>query len=364
MDAALHSEVVTSPQIHARRAATLIAGCTLAGVGFVFGLAANRAPSIPAVSIAAAPLMPASERVVQLQTEPPAPARTMELALVFEAGGGSYVKLADLSTGPDDAHRQVVPPHDPFALIDRDGGAAVIGHIPDSDVPAIYRSWKGRTVVVDGTCTATVTEFAVVSRLIGDTGYADVPDGKGWDVDSVMRNGGAMLAAKLDRCTGSYARDAALSPVAVPVAIENRALVAKAKAALLASQPAKAIQREWIELGNTGKWHTDAELIARVLRHPTTGATFVSIQSKVDNECGGVSDNAWGLYRVEAGNTITPVTVRRLGEVSTIEQLIDVDSDGSFEILGQSWLGLDTLYTTAAGELIEQLRVPFYGCPC
>ncbi|MGE0869530.1 MAG: hypothetical protein AB7P03_13265 [Kofleriaceae bacterium] len=357
MDATLHPEVVTSSQIHARRAGMLVAGCALVGAGLAFGLAADHRAAVPAVSIAAAPLIPVAERVVQPVAAPPEPAQTMELALVFEAGGATYLKLADLAS-------DLIPPHHPFALVEGEARAAVIGHVNDGDVPAPYRPWKGRTVVVDGTCTATVVEFAVVSRLVGDTGYADVADGEGWSVDSVMRNGGAMLAAKLDGCTGSYARDAGLSPVAIPIAVENRALVAKARAALLASKPSRQIQHEWVELGNTGHWYSDAELISRVVRHPTTGVTWVSIQSKIDNECGGIGDNAWGLFRVDAGNTLTPVSVRRLGEVSTIQQLIDVDNDGTFEILGESWLGLDTLYTTVDGELIEQLSVPFYGCPC
>ena len=52
------------------------------------------------------------------------------------------------------------------------------------------------------------------------------------------------------------------------------------------------------------------------------------------------------------------------GALTSIDQLIDIDGDGTFEVLGRPWPGGATYLVDASGEAIAQLDLPFYGCSC
>jgi hypothetical protein len=301
--------------------------------------------------------VPMSVPVVMAQEPPPA-ALTKQIALVFRAGGATYMKLASI-TG------DAMPKHGKVKLSSEDWIESAVATVQSGNVPAAHRSWLGKTVTVDGACTAKVVGFAVVSRLVGDPGYAGIEE-ETWDGATAMDQGAKVIAARLDNCAGgTFARDAALAPVMVPEVIENAVLVASARKALLRSDDATAAQTEWTESRQAGNWYEDAgtETTAQVLRHPKTGETWVSVHLYYGGGCGLPNISVWGLYRADASGKLTR-TKTNLGELTKLEKLVDVDGDGELEVIGRPWLGTERTVQTATGATVQDLVLPFYSCPC
>jgi len=319
------------------------------------------------------PVLPKVEPVVKPIVEKPAaiaqPVRSMELGLVFSVGGATYMPLAEVGADRDVA----IPKHGRPRLSSADGVESAIATVEDSDVPAEYRRWQGRTVVVDNACETTVTGFAIVARLTGDPGYAGI-DASKWTATSVFETGGTLLVARLADCDGTFARDAALPAVVVPEPIEDAELGGRARAALIASAAAKDTQAEYAKFYTQyeadgephGNWWDEkyVHFDTRVVRHPTTGVTWVSVHGSIDHGCGDPSVNVWGLFRVDGDGTLAPVQLRKLDDLWEIDQLVDIDNDGELEVIGKPWLGLDTVVVRANGEELDRLQLPFFGCPC
>jgi hypothetical protein len=299
--------------------------------------------------------------VVRVPMPTPNP-RASELGLMLDVGKVSYVKLVDLGDG---LRAEPMPKHGKARLVANEGSGAVIEAVADRDVPIAYRGWKDRKVIVDGTCEATVTGFAVVARVAGSPGFAGDDHAETWNVKDVLEYGNPVLAAQLDKCTGLYARDAALPPVIVPDEIVDEGLAKAARAMLIASPASKAQQKRWTESeGRDGKWYDQAPLETKVLRHPITGVTWVSVYGSLSEGCGGADANVWGLFRVSADRTLVPVEMRDLGELHSINRLIDVDGDGELELVGRPWLPLDLVLTSHDGRELDRVSERFYGCPC
>ncbi len=356
MSDSLHSEVLVPTHSHLRR--MLVAAL---GVGSVAaGVALAVAPKPSSVTVIAAEPDPEIIPVTVESTAHTQPVRSPALGLVFSADGASYMKLADLG-----GSSEPMPPHGAPRHVTENYVEIAVANVNATDVPVAYRSWADREIMVDNTCRAKITGFAVVSRLTGDTGYANTED-HSWTAKNVLEMGSTVLAAKLDGCTGTFARDAALPAVIVPEEIQNAALAKQARAALIASTPAQDAQHEWLEYDNNGTWY-DAEettFATRIVRHPVTGVTWVSVHGYVEPMCGAAEANVWGLFRVQADGTLAAVQLRKLGDLWKIDQLIDIDGDGELELVGKPWLGLDTVVTRASGEELERLPLAFFGCAC
>jgi hypothetical protein len=212
----------------------------------------------------------------------------------------------------------------------------------------------GEKVYVDNDCIATVTGLETVYRLASDAEEYD------------KTTGAEVLAAKLDRCDGTYARSADLPMVVVPETRPDDAeLVKKAKRALLQSDAAADVERVWREeYPSLDDWKTQAMYDIRTLHHPLTGQTWISIHAWNEAGCGEASINIWGLFRVEQDGSITIKQMRDLGDMRKIDQIIDIDGDGTLELIGTPWLGLDVILTRATGDELERLPLPYDGCPC
>jgi hypothetical protein len=357
----LRSEILVPGRSHVLTALAAI-GC--GALGAVLGYAARPAAThdfdefVPVTVLAVQE--PARIEPMTLPAASPQVLRSTELSLVFSAAGTTYVKLTDIG---EDA--EVMPKFGRAKLVDDDGVTTAFAMVEARDVPKAYRRWAGREVIVDGSCRANVTGFAVVSRLTGDTGYAGIDDDK-WTAKNVLEHGSVVLAAKLDGCKGTFARGAELPPVIIPREIEDAELAAKARAALIASGPAQQTQRDYLEFDTAKPWY-DSDYVSfatRIVRHPTTGVTWVSVHGSMDHGCGGPDVNVWGLYRVEADGTLAAAQLRHLGDLHSIEKLIDIDNDGELELIGHPWLGLDTVLVRGSGEELDRLPLAFFGCPC
>lgn len=354
----LRPEIMTPSLPHVARLAAVSLGWGLVGAGMMIALTPTPDAPLPAPAIAIRETItiPLTVPMVTSVEHPPAlPADA--ISLVFVAGSRSYMKLGEVDG-------EAMPRHAAPRLVEDDYAFSAIAAVADADVPFAYRMWKGKRVTVDGTCTTTVTGFDVVARLTGDTGYASV-EAETWTARTVLEHGTPVLAARLDGCTGAYARDASLPAVVVPLAIEDPQLARAALAKLRASDASQRAQAEWAEAGQPGTWY-DAEYVETmplVVLHPTTGDTFVSIQVRYAGGCGLPDLNVWGLYRAHADGTLSEVPAA-LGEITTIDKLVDVEGDGQLEVLGRPWLGTGVILGRSTGEPMQSLALQFYGCAC
>jgi len=208
----LHPALATAPARSWSDIAAIVGAGALAGIALGIALgsvgAPDHAPAGPAAAIIE-PLPPAILAAAPAAPDAQAAPDPGPLRLVFRTGGATYVELAELQDGDDHGDAMAMPRHArPRLSRDRDGVVASVAAVAVEDLPDGLRSWgDDRRVEVDEVCLAAVTGFAVVSRLVGDAGYAGV--GK-WTAAGVLDSGHAVLAARLDRCVGSFARDAAL----------------------------------------------------------------------------------------------------------------------------------------------------------
>ncbi len=343
--------IAASPHLVPFIATTGFCGVLSAGVFAAHATAPTPSLDAPTVAIAGEETVRLYAASTAKQPTPP-PAPSKELLFVFRAAGQTWVKLSD-----DE------PRHGKRTLVEDDDATATVADVTAANLPATLRHWAGETITVDGTCTARITGFAVVTRLVGDPGYAGLDDRK-WTVRTAAEAGKSVLAARIDNCAkGTFARRASLAPIVIPEQLENPKLAEAARAALLASQAAQDAQTAWSENANDA-WHDHATFTTRVLRHPTTKTTWVAIHAGGEHECGGADFNVWGLFRVGADGTLYPAVTRKLETIYDVDHVIDVDNDGTFELVGRDWLGLSTVYGTIEGDEIERLEMPFHGCPC
>ena len=362
----LHPEIIAPAHPHVARLLAAGVGCAVVSAGLMVALQPSRAAQLaPApLAITETLTLPMSVPVVA-RTEAPPPRSSRKIALVFQAGGAPYVELASLG---DDPHDAAMPRHGTPKRVEDGAVSSTVARVAPEDLSRSQRAWLGKPVSVDGTCTAKVTGFAVISRLTGSPAYAGEEGGSDdtWTASAVSAHGAEVLAARLDGCaSGVYARDAASAPIVVPQVIDDPTLAATATSLLQASADTAAAQQEWQEAEMEGVWYRnqDATTTAQVLRHPRTGVTWVSVHLAYDGSCGLPQLGVWGLYKVGASGAMTRVK-SSLGELIQIEQLVDVDGDGQLEVIGHPWLGTERAVQTTDGATLDQLDLPFFGCPC
>lgn len=194
----LHTALVTAPDRSMAPVAAAVAGIALTGAALAFAAGMLTAPHERPVIVRVQPsaawsaLPPASPAPELPPAEPPP-------MLVFHTAGASYVSLADLPDDDDHDDAIAMPRHGRSRVSREDGITAAVAAIEAGDVPAAYQDWQGRRVEVDDICAAAVVGFAVVSRRADGRGHGRHSPG-------ALRPGHTVLAARLDRCTGSFAR--------------------------------------------------------------------------------------------------------------------------------------------------------------
>jgi hypothetical protein len=347
---------LAAPTYIARLAAL---GLALTGVGVLAARSATPAPAPvpwPALTMTDEIALQLPTRVSAAVEAPPP--EVAPPALVFGARGKAWIKLEALAAPA----RRAVPRHAAPTLTTEDGVEIVVAPVALEDLPAAYRDRLGAEILVDGACTASITGFAIISRLTGDTSYASV-DTDAWTVRSVLGNGAPVLAASLDGCEGGkVAQRAATRMRAVTPGPRE---VARARRLLLASRSGRAASEAWRENNPAGsEWATDPDTTwdVRELVHPRTGATWISIHANNFQGCGAANVNVWGLYRVDVDGSWV-ATDADLRDIVEIDELIDLDGDGVVEVVGREWLGARVIQDARGAEL-DRLDLPFYGCAC
>lgn len=339
-------------------------GCALIGAAAMVATRPLPVAQEPAATIVITETVtvPMSVPIVMAQ-EPSPTALSKQISLVFAANGATYMKLASIGEGRTD---EAMPEHGKPRLSEDDYVTSSTAAVDATAVPASHRGWLGKAVTVDAGCSANVVGFAVIARLVGDTGYAGIEGEQAWSATTAFEEGTKVLAAKLDNCAGGlYARDATLSSVIMPEEITDASLAAAATKALLASSDTAAAQTEWTAAEQPGRWYENesTEKTTQVLRHPKTGVIWVSVHMYYGGGCGMPTVNVWGLYRAGDDGELARVE-SSIGELTKIEKLVDVDGDGELEVIGQPWLGTDRAVQTTGGATVQELALPYYGCPC
>lgn len=286
-----------------------------------------------------------------------------ELAFVFSLDGESYVRLSSeeraLARGS-------------ARLIEEGEVYAVVAPVTTAAMPAELRAWAGRSVLVDGVCRARVVGFAEVSRISGDPSDPyredmgeDMDEGDApatWTIESVTATG-VMLAAKLDGCTGTWARSTDYSPAAVAAEIDAPELEAAARKELLARNDVDPTQEAWTAAGGEGDWRDAAEVVTQVYQHALTDERWVFVQARRHGSCGDPGFGVMAAYRANADGTVRRVADLEFGH-DDIVGVVDVDGDGQPELmLGD---GTSTELADLANQRHESISVEhrYFGCGC
>jgi hypothetical protein len=283
--------------------------------------------------------------------DPPDQLTPEQFSFVIRVAGKSYIRI-----GEDD-----VVPHARPKLISEDGAQTAIAPVTLDELPEHLRDWNDRVVSVEGKCRAHVVGFAVLAQLTGDPGYAG--DDKPWSAASVMEHGAPRIVAKLDGCAGTWVRAEGQSPAVVGVEATSGPLVAAARVDLFAGELAKQTQDEWRAAKLEGDWRTEVPITALVARHPVTNERWIVLHAKRGGGCGDHEVNILAAYRANDDGTVTRVHAQTV-DLDSIQQLVDVDGDGTFEVIGTQTWGLNRTFIDLHGNSLSTLPLQFYGCPC
>lgn len=282
-----------------------------------------------------------------------------EFAFVFSLDGESYVRLSS-------EERALV--RGSARMIEEDGVYAVVAPVTTVAMPAELRAWAGRSVLVDGVCRARVVGFAEVSRISGepsdpyseDAGEGGAP--AAWTIESIT-DSGVVLAAKLDGCTGTWARSTDYSPAAVAAKLDAPELEAAARKELLARHDFDPTQEEWAEAGGEGDWRDAAEVVTQVYQHALTDERWVFVQARRHGGCGAPGFEVMAAYRANADGTVRRVADLKFG-YDNIAGAVDVDGDGQLELLLGD--GTRAELVDLANEHHGSISVEYrsFGCGC
>jgi hypothetical protein len=285
-----------------------------------------------------------------------------DFAFVVEVGGTTYVRLA----ADDDL--DVEPKHDRAKLVVDDFVTSAIAPVSARDLPAHLRSWKGRKVLVDGTCEAAVVGFVALARVSGDPLYADDGEGdprQGWTIDTAFSSGRTIIAGRLDGdCIGSWARAADRPEIGRAIAVDDRKLEAATRRAFLASDHAAELTASWREAKQAGDWRDHASLDVRVVKHSITGERWAFVHAHKSGACGEYEVNVAATYQLDETGVPTEVAAGTLPG-STLEALVDLNGDGWFERVVIHEDDSDRSLTGPVDDTaLAAIDVPFHGCGC
>ncbi len=341
-----------------------VAGATVLGaVGLV-----SRAAVEP---ITTAPMLDAIDAIEAIAPptalaapDDPVKPELLRYAFVIDEPGATYVKL----TGAVDGVKHGKP-----TLAHGEYEWAATADVAPADLPA-HRALLGRTLAIDGTCTATVTGFAILARLTGDPAYAGLHD-EAWHARSVFAHGTQQLVAKLSNTCAPkpdqrdrFARDAVLPAAVVgtevPLDVTDQLAV---EADLFASDVATAADARWDDPSwgepdpKEKPWRAVVDVTTKAYTHATTGERWITIRAFYGGSCGMKTVDVVAIYRERAGKRTRVWS----GTDEDVARLVDVDNDGTFELLAHSGFGDDRdALQTLANVTLDDVALPYFGCPC
>jgi len=276
---------------------------------------------------------------------PPVEHGKPDVQLVIAAGEDTFIRLdteADVPTGT-------------FRLIDK---LTAVASVRDRDVPADVRAWRGREVLVDGTCRAKVTGFAVVSRLDGYPEYAGV---KRWTGASVGQHGSHALVGRLSGCFGTWARAAELSPVRAAAKLPaDPQLDVRARSDLFATAFANDLQTQWKKASVPGDWRLEVPIATRIVR-ASDGLRYVLLHARNIATCGDFGVDVLAVYRENSDRTLQRVSLHN-ADLNELDGVLEID--GYLYATGTAGLTDYRVIEDLDGDNQVTDYIPFVGCPC
>ena len=338
----------------------------MSGARIASDLVGHDAVSIPEISLAP-PIEPIEVATTMSKHTEALPPVSTKPGFVIEIDGSSWFVL-DVDPSTVDSHAKSHLENDEYPT-------RTLASLRDRDLTKELRAWRGQGVVVDSQCVDVLHDFALVHVLSGDPVYADednVATAK-WTRRMVDEHGTAYVVAKLEHCTGTYAR-AELAPWIIayedvtgdPTKVDLD--VAHATDDLMKSEVGEQVKQEFIgqmadEHDTSSGFDKVTEISTKVAIDPRTHTKWIAVHAHADFMCGGPQINFWGLYRVE-GDHVIAIKQAKLESLAQITSLIDVDGDGIPEILGGGWISPTNAIYDLEENTIASYDVPFFGCPC
>ncbi|HEY0255135.1 MAG TPA: hypothetical protein VGC41_26590 [Kofleriaceae bacterium] len=292
-----------------------------------------------------------------------APAPSNEVAFVIQAEDTNYMIL------PIDA---ATLPHVKSRMVNEEYASTTIAPLHAKDLTREVRAWQGVDVLVDNTCRATLHDFAVIHTLTGDPAYAadETANDAKWTRASIEKNGAAFVVAKLETCSGTYAR-AASAPAAVKFenlgtdqqSAEELAAIQDLESSSVAAEARTGFAEQVTEgnMGGSTNFDEVTHFTAQTARDNRTDTSWIVVRGAADFMCGGPDVNIWGLYRIDHGKPTRIVAAK--SKLAGIDSLVDLDGDGLPEILGSELLSTTSFYDRDQNDLVSY-QIPFFGCPC
>lgn len=352
------------------------------GCGFVGAVSGARIASTfthpgVAISIPEISLAPPIETIEVATTMSERTAALPEVSdkpgFVIEVEGASWFVL-DIDPATISSHAKSHLESDEYPT-------TTLAPLRDRDLTKELRAWRGQGVVVDSECVDVVDDFALVHVLSGDPVYAaedNVASAK-WTRRMIDDDGTAYVVAKLKHCTGTFARSELAPRIIAYKDVSDSKVdldVAHATSDLMKSDVAKQVKQEFTnamanDTGNqiadehdtTSAFDEVTQISTKVQTDPQTHTTWIAVHAHADLMCGGPQINFWGLYRVD-GDHVVVVKQAKLEGIAQIAGLLDVDGDGSPEILGGGWISPTNAIYDLDEKTLVSYDVPFFGCPC
>ncbi len=292
-------------------------------------------------------------------------------AFVAEAGGGSYVILAD-----GEADWAVGEPE----LLGSAHAFAARARVDTSKLTEALVGWQGREVTVfdgvGGPCRARVTGLWLLSRFEPHFGQSNQWLGQG-DFEGeppaspaeIARqgfgNGATVVVGALDGCKGVWAR--AEGRATPPSRMTPDAAVQRQALAAFRKLPGyKAIQKDFKGNGHTGAWDAFDGAAPRVVAFGAKDeASLVAVSARAGHGCGDFYGEFWAVWEVRrergAVKLVLQTDVKAPGALFEPVAAADVDGDGDVELMSGSVLmsRVDGVY-----RVVEDRTPPDFDCPC
>lgn len=299
-------------------------------------------------------------------------------AFVIEAAG-SYVVLDTTALKP--ATLELVSDAEPVIIM---------GEMPPAELPAEVASWHGERVT-DGKCVARVADFAVIGRSYPHFGTRQQWDGTFDEgaqpyteqqiAEDAYESSETVIAGRLETeggCSmGAYVYKHGRPGFVAAEPVQNDALAAAAIRAFRGLRSWKAIQKEFVEYEQAsaaeageaaaggeepGPWDQDGPTVS-AWKHPKTGKILVAVQAREGVGCGHFFGRLSALFEVKGAPDRPELKLLAEPEIDTVVDALDVEGDGSLELvftLGYGTTGL----ATEDGSPLRTLTIPFLDCPC
>lgn len=253
--------------------------------------------------------------------------------------------------------------------------------VQEADLEASVRELKSKKLRLEGGCSATVSDYRVMTRVLphfgersrwtgkGDSAQAGKPLPPAQVASAAYALGQPRVFAKLSGCTdGRFAWmvdrvGGGLQPLAAEP-VEDPALAERAQAAFGKLPSVVAHQRAFLKQAENaeGTWWEEGTEVA-IFKHPKSGQVLVSVLAILKDGCSEFSASEWAVFEAK-GKTLKRIPISQ-SIPDRVQDALDVDGDGRLEFLAETDYGTDIeLIWPGSDERGTSLEYAYLDCPC